>query len=231
MTAQQLTNNIVRGTAQTLALVMAGAHAIEISAFDEALRTPTEEAHLVGLRTQQVIESETGVARVVDPLGGSYYVEALTDEMERRIWAMVQEIEARGEPSELHDSGWFRAFFEEKMRRYHARLESKEQIVVGVNAYQLPPEEDTLLREVSETKIRPYRERIDEVKKFKANRDFARVKTALVTVRDRAKEGQNLAPAVIAANEASATMGEIAGTIRQAYGFPYDPHGAMQPLI
>ncbi|MGD0073429.1 MAG: acyl-CoA mutase large subunit family protein [Candidatus Binataceae bacterium] len=231
MTAQQLTNNIVRGATQTMALVMAGAHAIEISAFDEALRTPCEESHLVALRTQQIIESETGVARVVDPLGGSYYVEALTDEMERRIWAMIQEIEASGEPQQLHDSGWFRAFFEEKMRRYHARLESKEQIVVGVNAYPLPPEEDTLLRDVSETKIRPYRERIDEVKKFKANRDLARTKAALTVVRDKTKMGENLTPALIDAIEASATMGEIAGTIRQAYGFPYDPHKAMQPLI
>ncbi len=230
MTAQQLTNNIVRGTTQALALVIAGTHAIEISAFDEALRTPTPEAHLVGLRTQQIIESETGVTKVVDPLGGSYYVEALTDEMERRIWGMVQEIEARGDPADLHDSGWFRAFFEDKMRRYHQRLETKEQIVVGVNAYQLPPDEDTLLREVSETKIRPYRERIEEIKKFKANRDLARTKAALATVLERTRADQNLVPAVIEATEASATMGEIAGTIRQGYGCPYDPHGMVQPL-
>jgi methylmalonyl-CoA mutase N-terminal domain/subunit len=103
--------------------------------------------------------------------------------------------------------------------------------VVGVNAYPLPPEEDTLLRDVSETKIRPYRERIDEVKKFKANRDLARTKAALTVVRDKTKMGENLTPALIDAIEASATMGEIAGTIRQAYGFPYDPHKAMQPLI
>jgi methylmalonyl-CoA mutase N-terminal domain/subunit len=231
MTAQQLTNNIVRGTTQTLALVLAGAHAIEISAFDEALRTPTEEAHLVALRTQQVIESETGVSQVVDPLGGSYYVEALTDEMERRIWDMVQEIEGRGDPGELHDSGWFRAFFEDKMQRYYSRLESKEQIVVGVNAYQLPPEKDTLLREISEAKILPYRERADQIRKFKANRDLARTKAALAIVRERTKAGQNLVPAVIEATEARATMGEIAGTIRQAYSFPYDPFNATQPLI
>lgn len=230
MTAQQLTNNIVRGTTQALALVIAGTHAIEISAFDEALRTPTPEAHLVGLRTQQIVESETGVTKVVDPLGGSYYVEALTDEMERRIWGMVQDIEARGDPGALHDSGWFRAFFEDKMRRYHQRLETREQIVVGVNAYQLPPDEDTLLREVSETKIRPYRERIEEIKKFKANRDLARTKASLATVLERTKADQNLVPAVIEATEASATMGEIAGTIRQGYGCPYDPHGMVQPL-
>jgi methylmalonyl-CoA mutase cobalamin-binding domain/chain len=231
LTAQQLANNVVRGTTQALALVLAGAHAIEISAFDEALRTPTEEAHLVGLRTQQIIEAETGVTQVVDPLGGSYYVESLTDEMERRIWGMVQEIEAKGSPGKLNDSGWFRAFFEEKMQRYYSRLQTKEQIVVGVNAYELAPEADTLLRDVSETKIRPYRERIDELKRFKANRDLASVKAALVTVRERTKEGQNLVPAVIDATERCATMGEMAGVIRQAYGFPYDPYGVLQPLV
>jgi len=231
MTAQQLANNIVRGSIQALALVLAGAHAIEISAFDEALRTPTEESHLVGLRTQQIIEAETGVSKVVDPLGGSYYVESLTDEMERRIWAMVQELEGRGDPGELEESGWFRAFFEEKMQRYQHRLETREQIVVGVNAHRLPAEQDKLLREISEVKIRPYRERIAQVKAFKADRDLARTKAALAKVLERAKEGQNLQPAVLEATEASATMGEIAGTIRQAYGFPYDPHGAMKPLI
>ncbi len=231
MTAQQLPNNIVRGTMQALALVLAGAHAIEISAFDEALRTPTEQAHLVGLRTQQIIESETGVSKVVDPLGGSYYVESLTDEMERRIWSMVQDIEARGEPGELQESGWFRAFFEEKMQRYQRRLDTREQIVVGVNAHRLADEKDTLLREVSEAKIRPYCERIAEVKEFKANRDLTSTKAALAKLRERTKEGQNLAPAVAEATEASATMGEIAGTIRQAYGFPYDPYGAVKPLV
>jgi methylmalonyl-CoA mutase cobalamin-binding domain/chain len=231
LTAQQLTNNIVRGTTQALALVLAGTHAIEISAFDEALRTPTEEAHLVGLRTQQIIEAETGVTQVVDPLGGSYYVEWLTGEMERRIWDMVEEIEAKGPAADLNDSGWFRAFFEEKMQRYYGRLERREQVVVGVNAHELAPEQDTLLRGVSETKILPFRERIDELKRFKANRDLERLKAALVTVRERTKEGQNLVPPVIDAMEARATMGEIAGVIRQAYEFPYDPHGAMQPLV
>lgn len=231
LTAQQLPNNIVRGTTQALSLVLAGAQAVEISAFDEALRTPTPEAALVGLRTQQILEAETGVSKVVDPLAGSYYVESLTNEMERRIEAMVRDIEEKGHPRELQESGWFRSFFEDKMQSYQSRLQSGEQIVIGVNAHQLPPKEDGLLREVSEEKIAPYRERIAEVTAFKANRDLARTKAALTVVRERTKEGQNLMPAVIEATEASATMGEIAGTIRQAYGFPYDPHGVVQPVI
>jgi len=231
LTAQQLPNNIVRGTTQALALVLAGAHAIEVSAFDEALRAPSEQAHLVALRTQQIIEAETGVSKVVDPLGGSYYVEALTDEMEKRIRAMVEEIEARGEPSKLSDSGWFRAFFEEKMQRYQSQIDSGENVVVGVNAFQLPPAEDTLLRDVSETKIAPCRERIEALRQFRASRDLNRTRASLMKLRDRVLEGNNLVPAVIEATQAKATMGEMAGVIRQAYGFPYDPHGVVQPLI
>ena len=120
LTAQQPVNNIVRGAMQALALALAGVQAIEISTFDEAFRTPSPEAHLVGLRTQQIVHLESSVTRVADPLGGSYYVESLTDEMERRIWEMVQAIEAKGDPAHLSDSGWFRSLFQAAMER-HAR--------------------------------------------------------------------------------------------------------------
>ncbi|MDP6709202.1 MAG: methylmalonyl-CoA mutase family protein, partial [Alphaproteobacteria bacterium] len=105
MTAQQPVNKIVRGTLQSLSLVLAGVQAIEISAFDEALRTPSRESHLVSLRTQQVIDLESGVTKVADPLGGSYYVEALTDEIEKRIWDMVLDVEARGDIEALVTRG------------------------------------------------------------------------------------------------------------------------------
>ena len=108
LTAQQPANNIVRGTLQAVALVLAGVDTLEISAFDEAYRTPSPESHLVALRTQQVIHLESNVSKVADPLGGSYFVEALTDETETRIWDMIMEIEAKGNPAELSDSGWFR---------------------------------------------------------------------------------------------------------------------------
>ncbi len=231
LTSQQLANNIVRGTIQAVSLALAGAHAIEISTFDEPYRTPTPESHLVGLRTQQIIDIETGIARVVDPLGGSYFVEWLTDEIERRIWNMVLEIEARGHPRELDESGWFREFFADKMRRYYQDIENGQRPVVGVNIHKVPPETDLLLREISERKMRPVQERIDAVKDFKAHRDFARSKAALRKVMHSAKFGENLLPATIDAFAADATLGEIAGVIRMAYGGPYDVFGAWQSPI
>lgn len=231
LTAQQIANNIVRGTTQALALVLAGAQAIEISTFDEALRTPSEEAHMVGLRTQQIIERETGISKVVDPLGGSYYVEALTAEIGKRIWDMVLEIESKGNAIDLHESGWFRSFFEEKMQRHYRQLENGELTVVGVNAFKIPPEKDTLLRDVSEAKIRPFTERADYIRAFKANRNQEDTKAALRIVRDAAKEDRNLVPLVIDAMERDATMGEICGVIRQAYGMPYDVYGAVEAIV
>ena len=108
MTSEQLVNNVVRGTSQTLALTMAGVRAMEISAFDEAIRTPSRESHLVAIRTQQVVQVETGVGDVADPLGGSYYVEALTDEIERKIEDRIRSIEEQGDILELAHQGFFR---------------------------------------------------------------------------------------------------------------------------
>jgi methylmalonyl-CoA mutase, N-terminal domain len=232
LTAQQPFNNIVRGTVQSMALVLAGVHAIEISAFDEAYRTPSPESHLVGLRTQQVLHLETGLTKVSDPLGGSYYVEALTDEMERRIRGLVADIEARGDPAALADSGWFKQFFEEAMARYSREISQREVQKVGLNCHRIPAEQDTLLKAVAETKITPCWERIDEVTEYKRARDRGRLRAAmealLATARDRAG---NLMPAIIAATEEGVTMGEIAGILRLAYGWPYDPYGALTSPI
>ena len=115
LTAQQPVNNIVRGTVQALALVLAGVQALEISAFDEAYRTPSKDAHIVGLRTQQILDLEAGVAKVTDPLGGSYFVESLTDELERRIRARIDEIEAMGDLEVLSARGFFRDIFHQAM--------------------------------------------------------------------------------------------------------------------
>ena len=231
LTAQQPVNNIVRGTVQALALVLGGAHAIEISTFDEAFRIPSREAQLVGLRTQQILELESGVANVVDPLAGSFYVEHLTAQIEQRIWRMVQDIEARGDAEQLCEQGFFRTFFTNCMERHHHALQENEQLMVGVNVHKLGPEEDTLLREVAETKIPPARERIDEIRRLKGNRDLEQVKRRLQEVRAGAASTDNLVPLVIAAFDADATMGEIAGAIRQASGHPWDPFDRVAPLI
>lgn len=232
LTAQQPFNNIVRGSVQALALVLGGVQALEISAFDEAYRTPSRESHLVGLRTQQVIDLETGVSRVLDPLGGSYYVEHLTDEMEKRIWEMVSDIEARGDMASLADKGWFRGVFRKSMERYSGQISEGSVKVVGVNIHQVPPGEDTLLKEVAEQKISPCLERALKIKAFKDCRDAGRVKKSLARLMEQASSrDRNLVPAVFEATESGATMGEIAGMLRLAYGFPYDPHRLTEPPV
>jgi len=232
LTAQQPFNNIIRGTAQTIALVIAGVQALEISAFDEAYRTPSPESHLVGLRTQQVIHLESNIAKVADPLGGSYFVEKLTDDVEKRIWDMVTEIEAMGDPAELSDKGWFKKFFEDAMERYSKQISDGELEKVGVNVHQIPDDEDTLLKDVAEGKIEPCWDRIEKIKDFKRNRDQEQVKNGLRAVYEKAKtDTANLMYPIIKATESDATMGEITGIMRMAYGFPYDSHGAIEPPI
>jgi methylmalonyl-CoA mutase N-terminal domain/subunit len=232
LTPQQPVNNLVRGTVQSLALVLAGVQALEISAFDEAYRTPSPESHMVALRTQQILHLESNVAKVVDPLGGSYFVEALTDEMEQRIWKRIQEIEAMGDPADLSDKGWFRKFFEETMTDYSRKIADGSMPKVGLNIFRIPEEEDTLLKEIVEGKIEPWWERIDQIKEYKKKRDPGRIKEALRAVLETAKdEDKNLMGATMDAFEAGATMGEIGGAMRLAYNCPYDPHGLIESPI
>ncbi len=232
MTAQQPFNNIVRGTVQSLALVLGGVQAAEISAFDEAFRTPSPESHLVGLRTQQIIGLESNVTKVVDPLAGSYYVESLTNEMEKKILAMIDEIERKGDPALLDEEGWFKRFFEKAMVRYTRQVEDGEIPKVGLNCLQIPEESDTLLKNITEKKIKPYRDHIEKVKAFKRNRDPQQLKAALQRLLDTATDrDRNLSPAIMAALQADATVGEMVGVMRMAYDRPYDPLGMQEPVI
>jgi len=231
LTAQQPINNVVRGTVQALTLAMAGVQAMEISAFDEAYRTPSAAAHLVGLRTQQVVQLESNVTKVTDPLGGSYYVESLTNDIERRIWQMVTHIEGLGDPATLCDQGWFRRVFEEAMQRNAREVEDGTLPRVGVNAFQMAADQDTLLREVTETKIEPCREHVEHITAFKRARDPLQLRDTLCNVHGiAATPHTNIMPAIISALEAGATMGEIAGALRVAYGVAYDPFGLVAPI-
>ncbi|MFC1895912.1 methylmalonyl-CoA mutase family protein [Thermodesulfobacteriota bacterium] len=223
LTAQQPVNNISRGAVQALALALAGVQAIEISAFDEAFRTPSPESHLVGLRTQQVIQLESNVNLVTDPLGGSYYVESLTDEMEERILEMIRAIETKGDPGELCDQGEFRRIFTQAMERYSEQVRTGETKKVGLNVHQIPEEEDTLLKDVAEAKIDPCYERTDKIRAYKGSRDQVKVKEALARLRQAAEDRQEILQyPIIEAMQAGATMGEMVGVMRSAYGGPYD---------
>jgi methylmalonyl-CoA mutase, N-terminal domain len=226
MTSEQLTNNVVRGTSQALALYLAGVRAMEISSFDEPIRTPSRDAHIVGLRTQQVLQLEARVSDVADPLGGSYYVEALTDDMESAILARVAQIEALGSVPDLYAQGYFRSIFAEAMSARAQAVDSGELPVVGVNCHRMPREEDTLLRGVAEVRIEPHYEIIDEVKAWKSSRDRSRVRKALGELEAAARDTSlNIIEPIIAAMRVDVTMGEAAGVLREVYGFAYDPLG------
>jgi methylmalonyl-CoA mutase N-terminal domain/subunit len=187
---------------------------------------------MVALRTQQIIHLESNVAKVLDPLGGSYFIESLTDDMEKRIWDRVMEIEAMGDPAELSDKGWFKGFFDDAMAGYSRRIADGSQPKVGLNIFQIPEEEDTLLKEVVENKIEPYWSRIDKIKRFKKSRDNAKIKRVLGEVFEKAKDpSENLIHVTTEALQAGATMGEIAGMMRIAYGHPYDPHGMIESPV
>jgi methylmalonyl-CoA mutase N-terminal domain/subunit len=228
LTTEQPANNIVRGAVQTVALGLAGVSALEISTFDEGYRTPSKEAHLVGLRTQQVVDVETNINGVQDPFGGSWFMESLTDEVEAKILEMVDDIESRGDPAELVNSGFFKQFFHGTMGRYHHQIHDGDVLKVGMNVHQMPPEEDTLLRDISERKITPLFDRIDEIEAYRASRDRQRVRDTLQRLHDVVGSDENMLEAVIGCTEAGATMGEVAGVMRQAWGTPFDPYGYLE---
>jgi methylmalonyl-CoA mutase, N-terminal domain len=228
MTSQQLANNITRGAVQALALTLAGVRAMEISAFDEAIRTPSRDAHIVGLSTQHVVQLESGAADVADPLGGSWYVEALTDDLEQRIEERVRSIEALGDVVELAENGFFRAIFAEAMVERAREVADGRRPVVGVNVNAVAPERDGLLRDLAEKRIEPAYERIDEIRDWRAGRDHAGVVRALDVLESEAREGRNVMPGLIDALRADASMGECIGVLRETHGRPYDPLGCVE---
>jgi len=222
LTAQQPVNNIVRGTLQALSLVLGGVQALEISAFDEAFRTPSKEAHIVGLRTQQIIDLESGVANVLDPLGGSHFVEHLTDELESRIRQRIDEIEALGNPEALTNGGYFRDVFHKAMEENQLSVEKGESSLVGLNVHVMAAEDDTLLKEVTASKIEIWHSHTEKIEAFKRMRDVDRTCAALDRVAAAAAGSDNIVVAVIDALDADATIGEIVTTMRRALGMPKD---------
>lgn len=224
LTAPQPVNNVVRGAVQALAMAMAGVQAIEISTFDEAFRTPGHEAHVVALRTQQVIAEETRVGRVADPLGGSWFVESLTTELERQISDKVAEIERVGPIGQLAEDGYFRSIFAHGMDRHARSLQSGRLRQVGVNCHQMPPEEDTLLRELAQARFEPDTAHIALISGWRAGRDQARVQAVLDTLTAAAADrGADLLGPIMDGFTAGATQGEMAGALRLGYGLPADP--------
>jgi methylmalonyl-CoA mutase N-terminal domain/subunit len=230
MTLAQPVNNVARGAVQGVALALAGVQAVEISCFDEAYRTPSHDSHMVSLRTQQIVQLEAGADRVADPLGGSYFVESLTDELERRILEMVSRIESMGSLKSVSESGWFRQLFQDAMTRRADAIQDESMVQVGLNAFEIPEEEDRLLRDHSESKLEPCWDRIDEIRDWKETRDAGAVAEHFARLREAgATTSGNLIEPIADALEAQLTQGEIAGALRLGAGEAYDPLGQMEP--
>jgi methylmalonyl-CoA mutase N-terminal domain/subunit len=217
LTAQQPDNNVVRVALQALAAVLGGCQSLHTNGKDEALALPTEASARVALRTQQILAYESGVADSVDPLGGSYAVEAATDAIEAEARRLLEEVESRGGARRAIETGAVQRAIQESAYRQQQAVESRERIVVGVNAFQEPDDAGDpgdLLR------IDPAleREQVERVRALRARRDAAACDAALAAVERRARDGGPLVPAMIDAVLSWATVGEIAGRLRQVFG-------------
>ena len=214
LTAQQPDNNIVRVTIQALAAVLGGTQSLHTNSRDEALGLPTEESARIALRTQQIVANESGVADVIDPLGGSHVIEAMTDEIEGRAEQYIRKIDEMGGMVEAISKGYVQREIQDSAYAWQKRVESKEQVVVGVNAFKAedPP--------VPVLKIDPALEeqQVKRVKEFRAARNATATKQALEAVRAAAKGQDNLMPPILAAVKAQATLGEVSDALRDVFG-------------
>jgi len=224
LTAAQPANNIVRGAVQALAMAMAGVQGLEISTFDEPFRTPSAIAHQLAIRTQQVIQAETNISAVEDPLGGSYYVEYLTDELEQRIEAAVQQIESLGDIGTLVENGYFRSIFTNAMDRHSSAVQSGELRIVGVNEHAIPREQDWFLRDIAEERFEPDYAQVERIRAWRPSRPSEPLQASLVCVRNAAADASaDLMGPIVAALDADATIGEVTGCLREGLGLPGDP--------
>ena len=213
-TAQQPLNNVIRASLEATTAALAGVQTMHVSAYDEALGVPTEAAATLALRTQQVVAFESGLASTVDPLGGSYAVEALTDELERDICALLGEIEERGGALACIESGWFAGVLADAAYQITQAVESGDRTVVGVNRFPAssePLEVFTIDPEVEAGQAR-------SVAEVRARRDEAAVDTALSALREAACAGDNVMPSTVEAVQAYATIGEVVDVLRSVYG-------------
>ena len=221
LTAQQPMNNVVRVAVQALAGVLGGTQSLHTNSMDETLALPTEQAVMVALRTQQIIAEESGVTNTIDPLGGSWAIEALTDRIEQDAFVYIDRIDELGGIINAINTGYPQKEIADSAYRYQQQLDAEEKIIVGVNKYQVPPEE----RPLELLKIEPEVERsqIERVKKIKAERNQTTVSEHLGRVHAAARNGTNLMPPLIEAVKAACTLGEISDVYRDVFGVYRDP--------
>jgi methylmalonyl-CoA mutase N-terminal domain/subunit len=218
LTAQQAENNIVRTAYEAMSAVLGGTQSLHTNSFDEALALPTEKAVKIAVRTQQVLGYETGVTDTVDPLGGSYFVEALTNEVEARAWQYIEKIDGMGGSVQAIEAGWVQDEIAEAAFRVQQAVESGEQVVVGVNRW-VEADEPVDIQAIDETEVEAQKER---VRRLRAERDQAAVDRALVEVTKVAEGTDNLLPPMREALRLRATLGEVSDALRNVFGV-YEP--------
>lgn len=221
---QQPLNNIVRIAYEALAAVLSGVQSIHTCSYDEPICLPTEESHRLAIRTQQVLAYETGVANVTDPLGGSYYVESLTNKVEEEATNVLDEIESLGGALECMRTGWLDVEIDKAALKHQTEVDTGQRTIVGVNTFAIGREEQTP-RGFHRVSQESQRRQVEKVMELKRTRDNEKVKASMRKLRHEAERGErvNLMPAILEAVSVYATRGEIMGTIRQAYGYHYDP--------
>ncbi|MCL4238543.1 MAG: methylmalonyl-CoA mutase family protein [Anaerolineae bacterium] len=225
LTAQQPENNIVRVTLQALAAVLGGTQSLHTNSMDEALALPTEAAVQVALRTQQIIAYESGVADTADPLAGSYAIEALTDEIERRAAEYIAHIDALGGAQAAIEAGYIQNEINDAAYAYQRAVERDEQVVVGVNAFTTDGSEHTA-REILRVDPAVEAAQRERLARLRATRDNGRVRELLAHLESAARGSENLLPLFVTCVESDATLGEICGVLRGIFG-EYRPGSAL----
>ncbi|MEC3885244.1 methylmalonyl-CoA mutase family protein [Halobacillus sp. HZG1] len=215
LTAQQPDNNIVRVTLQALAAVMGGTQSLHTNSRDEALALPTEDSARIALRTQQIIANESGVADTIDPLAGSYFVESLTDQIEKEANAYLERIKEFGGAVQAVEEGYMQREIHKAAYDAQKRIESNEDIVVGMNEFKLEEEIHADLLRVDEALEQA---QIKKTQEIRSSRDQESVEQCLKTLREAAKGSENVMPHIVAAVKVYATVGEIANVLREEFG-------------
>jgi methylmalonyl-CoA mutase N-terminal domain/subunit len=215
LTAQQPEVNIVRTAIQALAAVLGGTQSLHTNSFDEALALPTENSARIALRTQQVIAFETGVPQTVDPLAGSYYIESLTSEIEKRATEYIEKVDAMGGMLKAIEKGYVQQEIQNSSYEFQQSVDHHEAVLVGVNKFQIDEHREIPLQ-VIDPSLEP--KQVERLKALRQRRNPEEWKNAIQAVEDAARNGNNMMPQIINAVEKYATVGEIADVLRKVFG-------------
>jgi methylmalonyl-CoA mutase N-terminal domain/subunit len=219
LTAQQPENNVVRTTIQALAAVLGGAQSLHTNSLDEALALPSETAARIALRTQQIIAYESGVTNTVDPLGGSYFLESLTDQLDAQAQAYIQQIDQMGGALRAMETGYFQREISESAYRYQRQVEAGDAVIVGVNRFASAEETPVEILRVDPAIVDA---QVARLHALKSRRDSAAVEASLASLAEAARGTDNLVEAMVRCVESYCTLGEISDTLRGVFGIHHE---------